>query len=606
MIKKLILLLFFHLFILMNIFSQNEKEKLAAQFFNRQEYSQAAVLYEELIKQDNNSYYYNNYLECLIKLEQFDIAEKVIKKQIKLNELTPKYKVDLGYIYKLDGKIDKSEKTYQETIKSILNSETFYIDLANAFLLRQENLKAIETYQKAKKELSNSTEIYFELAKIYSSNKNFKMMINELIDLLIIDEYLLEKVQDYLQDILAKNQDQSQVSDIIEQELIKLTQKNADKTFINELLMWFYIQSNNFESAYIQAQALDKRLKTEGLFTYNLGTLASDNNNFDIAEKAFNYLIDKKGSYYVKCKIALVDVLNKRITNGKYTQNDLLKLEEVYKNNLEELGYNYSTISLQKGYSHLLAFYLNKTEEAINILYDCLEIRGIPKNKLADIKIELADVLLLNGEIWDAKLFYGQVEKEFKEDVIGQFAKYKNAKLSYYAGDFEWAKAQLDVLRASTTKLIANDAMQLSLTISDNMALDTTIIPLYLYAKSDLLIYQNKFDDAIKTLDTIKAFFPFHSTLGDDILYTKSNIYLKTFQYQKAISCLDSIVEFFSMDIYADDALYKMGEIYQFNLNDNTKAFEYYKKLITQYPGSLYTTEARKRYRQLRGDKISN
>lgn len=35
-------------------------------------------------------------------------------------------------------------------------------------------------------------------------------------------------------------------------------------------------------------------------------------------------------------------------------------------------------------------------------------------------------------------------------------------KLAYYRGDFKYAQGLLDVLKAATSELVANDAMQLS------------------------------------------------------------------------------------------------------------------------------------------------
>lgn len=56
------------------------------------------------------------------------------------------------------------------------------------------------------------------------------------------------------------------------------------------------------------------------------------------------------------------------------------------------------------------------------------------------------------------------------------------------------------------------------------------------------------------------------------------------------------------MDILADDAFFTIAEIYERQLMDKNKAMEQYQNLMVQFPGSVYVAEARKRFRELRGD----
>lgn len=230
------------------------------------------------------------------------------------------------------------------------------------------------------------------------------------------------------------------------------------------------------------------------------------------------------------------------------------------------------------------------------------QLKGHDKAKA---KILLADVNLLTGEIWEASLLYSQVEKEFKYDIWGEDAKFKNAKISYYTGNFKWAKAQLDVLKGSTSKLIANDALELSLLITDNTTLDTNTLPLFIFAQTDLLIYQNKFDEALLKYDTLLTAFPSHS-LNDEIIYRKAQIMLKKKEFQKAAFYYSEILKDYSYDIWADNALFYLAELYEKHLNDKEKAMDYYKQLFTNYTGSIFVIEARKRFRTLRGDSASD
>jgi len=281
----------------------------------------------------------------------------------------------------------------------------------------------------------------------------------------------------------------------------------------------------------------------------------------------------------------------------------IVELESRYEETLEELGKSASTASLMKDLAHIKAFYLGKIDESISLLEEAKELPGVYDKLAAIIKLELGDVLLLKGEIWDASLLYSQVELDFKEDPLGHEAKFRNAKISYYTGDFDWAQAQLNVLKASTSKLISNDAIDLSLLITDNLALDTITEPMLMFAQADLLAYQNQIDQAIVKMDSIMTEWPGHS-LTDDILMLKAEIYSKRDNYEKAEEFLQRVIDFHFHDILADDAVFQLAEIYDYVYEDHERAKELYQQILTEFPGSLYAVEARKRFRQLRGDTI--
>ena len=194
-----------------------------------------------------------------------------------------------------------------------------------------------------------------------------------------------------------------------------------------------------------------------------------------------------------------------------------------------------------------------------------------------------------------------QIDKDFKFEPIGQEAKFKNARIFYYDGEFNFAQSQLDVLKQSTTKLIANDAMDLSLLITENFGLDSNYEAMYWFAKGDLLIEQHKYDEAFTYFDSIQTKYNYHS-LGDDILLKKSFAMQLQGKWNDAVQYLDELLKYYAFDILADDAVFQLGDIYENHLMDSEKAAEYYKKILFEYKGSLHTIEARKRFRALRGD----
>jgi tetratricopeptide (TPR) repeat protein len=539
-------------------------------------------------------------------LQDYDKAEKMLKKQIKQNPYVPNYMVDLGYLYKISEQLNKAEQQYNNAIKNLAADQMQVIDLANAFLARKEADYAITTYLTGRKLMGGAYPFNFDLAEIYASQNKMLEAIKEYLDILQINEMYAQNVQDALQNIVYSFGEGTK-TELLKTEMLKLVQKYPDKIVYAEMLIWHFIQLKNFDMALIQVKALDKRNNESGERVMSLAELALSNQLYDVSIKAYEYVIEKgKGNYnYIEAKMGLVDVLNDKLTHStSYTNQDVLNLQTQYISTLNELGKTAKTIKLIKGFAHLQAFYLDKIKEGIALLQEVLQIPGLSESNLAECKLELGDLMLLSGDVWESTLLYSQVEKAFKHDILGHEAKFRNARLSYYKGEFEWAQAQLDVLKAATSKLIANDAMDLALLISDNIALDSNFTPLMMYAHAELLAFQNKDSLALFTLDSILTQFP-DRDIKDELYFSKAKIALKHGQYEQAADLFQKIMDVAPKGIYADDALFKLAELKQYKLTDAAKAMELYEKLMTEYSGSLYVAEARRQYRILRGDNVN-
>ena len=322
---------------------------------------------------------------------------------------------------------------------------------------------------------------------------------------------------------------------------------------------------------------------------------------------AYEYIVSNKGengTLYLESKRRALSAKREMIVAGfQYSKEDLQALVSEYETFLQEYENQVGTAYIALELAKLEAFYLNNLEKAIAVLNEVVNFPGIDPNTQADVKLNLADFYLMADEIWEATLLYSQVDKSFKEDIQGHEARFRNAKLSYYSGEFQWAQSQFEVLKSSTSRLIANDALDLSIFIMDNLALDTSSAALNLYSEADLLVFQNKFDDAFLKLDTLLNIFPDHSLL-DDVLYLKAQIYKKQRKYQEASVILQRIIDEYPEEIRADNSIFELAEIYENNLNDVEKAKALYETLFVDYSNSTFAVEARKRYRILRGDSL--
>lgn len=603
-IKHILFLVF--VFTQIHTFAQTgTDEQLAIQFYQNKEFDKALDYYEKLYNKKSPEVYYQPYLNCLLEIKDFKKAEKIAKKQAKQHPDQLNYIVDIGTVYIRNDEPDKAKSTWESAVKSIKYDEQVF-NLANAFLAIRQYDYAIATYLRGRKISQNKYPFSFELADVYNVKGQRTEMINEYLDVLELQDSYIQSVQNALQTSFGNDADQKQ-NELLKTELLKRISKNPDKTIFSELLIWMQIQMKDWEGAFVQAKALDKRKKEEGNRVMGLAQLFAQNEAYDVAIKAYNYVIAKGPEvyYYTNARIELLNVYYQKIVNkGNYTPLDLLELEKSYNATIKELGKSSSTVPLLKNLAHLEAFYLNKTDLAKDLLEEAINMPQLAAITQAECKLELADVLLMTGDIWEASLRYSQVEKSFKYDAIGQEAKFRVAKISYYTGDFGWAEAQLNVLKGATSKLIANDALELSLIISDALAIDSNQAPLALFSMAELFAFRNMDDKAILLLDSLNKTFPNHA-LADDIIYKKAQIALKHMQYNEAAGFYEEILKNYGEDILGDDALFKLADLNENQFKNIYKAKELYQQLLEKYPDSLYVVEARKRFRKLRGDSIN-
>jgi len=607
--KFLLLLVLTGLLILVSpgkLMAQQTEEQLGAQYYNNRELDKALATFEALFSKNPSQFNYTYYINTLFELKEFDKAEKVIRKQLKANPNEPRFQVDLGYLYIMQGDIAKGRKTYENCLKVLQPDKMQIYNLSYAFSNRRETDYVIRTYLRGRSLLNDPSAFAFELAYTYEALGSTEQMIDEYLNLILSNPQQISLVENRLQAWLSDDVDNSK-NDTYRKVLLKKSQQNPDEILYNELLLWQSIQQKDFQFAILQAKALDRRYGENGQRVFDLAALCISNENYDAAIDGYKYIIKKNnGSEQVmRSRIELINTEFKQYKSlFLQDKNKLLLMQQDYVSLLNELGKSPFTIPLILNLAHLQAFYLGETDLAIELLLQAISIPRVPLPSQAECKLELADIYLFSDEQWEATLLYSQVEKTFKNEPLGHEAKFRNAKLSFYIGEFGWAAAQLDVLKAATSKLIANDALELSLLISDNIEEDSLTVPLSMYAKADLLEFRNHDSDALAVLDSISILFPMHA-IADNVLFKKAEIDSKNGKFDLAAANYFMIIEKYPYDLLADDAMYKLAGLYENQLNNKGKSMELYEKILTQYPGSLYVVDARKHFRALRNDAVN-
>ncbi len=588
-------------------FAQNRQKeiqtnsKLALAHFNAKDYEKAAPLLISVYELSRNSYYFRLYITSLIELQEFEEAKGQIQKELKKQKPPkPEFLIHLGHVLKSEKKIPEAEEAFSQAVKNISANKGSYLIAANTFLQWREFEWASKVYLKGRENLAGE-QFNYQLARVYLYLRNYEKMMEEYLNLIRQDEQQLQRVQSSLSSAMRLDIDDG-LRNKFRTQILKRIQSEPGVTGYNRLMIWFLLQEKQFPGALRQSIALDRRTGEENEQIYRLGRMALNNKEYSVARRAFDYLLQKgeESPFYVPAYAHNIQASYMEFTSAdpqKRAGGDELAVR--FSEGLDLLGYSQATLNLIRDYAHLLAFYLDDIKKALAVLEKGLDIPRLKPRESGSLKTEMADIHVFSSDPWEATLLYSQVIDANKDNPLGDEVKLKKAKLGYYMGNFSWAKAQLDVLKASTSKLTANDAMDLSMLIGNNINLDTTTVPLEMFARADLLFFRNQEDQALATLDSIAGMFPYHS-LGDEVLFRKSKIEIRRNNFEKAAEYLEKIRTDFSYELLADDALFMLAELLNYQLDRKEEAKEIYKQMLTTHPGSVFTEESREKYRELR------
>ena len=572
-------------------------DQLASQYYRDQDYEKARDLYERLFEKTNQTGYFQQYIECLFHLKDYDKAERELKSYAKNNPSYSKAVTDLIYAYNMQGKTDKAKKQFNELVKDLPPHAPTIRNLSFGFQSRGMNDMALAVLEKGNALFDGKETFYLDQAYIHQSSANYQEAFRYYFLELETHPGQYNNIRNRLQTMMYYDVNHS-ISDDLRMALLKQTQEKPDNLEFAQLLVWFALQQEDYDIALAQSQSIDRKTHDQDGQISNLAGICLNNKQYDIAKQGYAYILDKGNSspYYGQ---ALTGSLKADYLKLKAANSTDKKAYERLTNRIEEAYTEVNSNDLAKLtliQADIMTYQLDKSEEAIDMLKETIETVGGLQDK-AELKLKLGDVYLYKDEVWEATLLYSQVDKSRKEEPLGHEARFKNAQLRYFIGEYEWAESQLKVLKAATSKLIANDAMTLSLVIKDNLEMDTTGTELNRLARADYRIYQQREDEAVILLDDIIA-------TGNEIskphaLFRKGEIMERRREYADAEQLFMQIVEQYPYSYMADAALMHAALLEQNELKDKETAKQHYEKLIDEYPTSIYTAQAKKNYRKL-------
>ena len=577
------------------LLAQSDLLTQARAFTEKKEYDKAAEVYKKMYEQnpaDNDVY--TEYLELLLQTKNYKEAEKIVDIQKSGKPNWPMPFVDAGRVLQAAGKDKKAIEQYDEAIARLNGDDSWTRQVANKFVAMGNDDYAIKAYERVREQFQVKYMYTGPLSRLYAKKGETEKAIAVMLD--GGQAFMMNGAEDTkagLLEILGNDPKKLQAG---QKALIKKINEQPDNPFFTDLLTWLYTQKDDWDGALMQVVALDTRLKEQGGRMLGFARYAVKEEKYDIAVKAYDEIISLGNDipYYTIAAserlTAQFAALQKNVNFTKLDVEALLKQYDAFFTQSPQFYAN----DIVCDYAKLQAQYNNNPKAGIAILKKALEQPGLTKMLNGQCKLQLGDYMILDGDVWESSLLYSQVDKAFREDVLGEEARFRNAKLAYYRGDFEWAQGQLTVLKASTAELIANDALYLSILITENITEDSNFTPLKRFAYADLLLFQNKDKEADVLLDSIVTNYPQHP-LYDDILLQKAKLAQKHREYEKAIEYLVTIHAKHGKDVLGDDAVFRMGDIYERYMNKPDDAKKYYEMLIIEYPGSTFVQTARNR-----------
>jgi tetratricopeptide (TPR) repeat protein len=591
-----ILLLLLALLITAPSFAQSEA--LGKNYFDRGEYDKALIIFQKLARQNPNRDVFANYvLKSHQQLENFEEAEKMILDKLNKPRPAPHFYVELGNNYALQEKDSLAAVSYQKAIDGVRDNPFNAYTVGRVFSDYSLLDQAAATYELAM-QLDPDRDYNSQLAKIYGEQGKLDKMFEKYVELVESNSGYRSTAQRNFS-FYVNEDPENEANIMLRKTLLKKLQHSQDLLY-NELLSWLFVQQKEYKKAFVQEKAIYKRSEENLRGIIDLLRITIEEEKYEDAREIVVFVIEKAPTPEVRLE-GYQYLMNVELKLA--TREDYPRVEKQYVALFEEFGRGNATLALQIDYNHFLAFRMGRSTDAIEHLKQLL------KNRLsifqeARVKLELADILVFDEKFNQALIYYSQVQKKVKSNILAQEARFKVARTSYFKGDFEWAQIQLDVLKKSASQLIANDAMQLSLMISDNSLEDSTQTALKKYARADLLTLQNKNNEAIAVLQDILTNHK-GEKIEDEALLKMGEIYENMQQYTQAEANYLKLIEFYKEDILADDAHFRLAKLYEGPLASPQKAKALYEQIIFEFADSIYFVEARKRFRMLRGDAIN-
>lgn len=586
--------------LLLPLFAQAQKSdsQLAYTYYQNKEYDKAGQLFFQLYERTRSSNYLDYYIVCLINGKQYDKAETALKKYLKTDDRNKEFLVNLGYVYEQQGKTKKSEEYYEKAVQRLIPSTSDVNSLANKFRNIREYGWAVKAYLQGQKILKQPNAFLRELGENYMLERDYENMLDLFIRTLQQKPGDINNVTSQLS--FARSYDLvNNVDNLIEKKLEDIFKQEGYNPVFDELAVWYATQKKDYAQALRHATLLNQKMTDKENIFINIARNASGTGDYAIAAEAYRKVLEKgkeNNNYYLTARKEILECKYEQAQKTAAGQESYRQIASGCEQFLQEYGYVLDNVDIGLLLSDIYAYRLNLPDSANSVLEKSTSIRRLSSSKLSMIKSKRADLLTFTDNLWEATILYTQIEKANPNNDIGYEAKLKKAWLAYYAGDLLWAKAQFDVLKGSTTKLISNDAIKMAHFINMNYDEDDNQ-DLEKLAKTEYLIYKQQIPQALPVLDSLMTCE--QPGIADYAALLKAKIRMQQNQPENAAELLEKLKNESQQTYIRAEAIYQLANLKK-QQQEFDRAKELYKILVSEYSGSVYSIEAGKLYREIK------
>ncbi|MEM7660141.1 MAG: tetratricopeptide repeat protein, partial [Bacteroidota bacterium] len=572
--------------------------ELAERYYQDAEYESALELFEKAYKRSPEEGIGRRIVGSYEMLLQYEDAIKFLEKATKRHPEVSIYPILHAAILEKTGDLKAADKLYENAIEKQLRNQGEFMQIG-AYLYQEGKLdRSLQTYLQSRKRLKDEYMFANEVANIYQQQGLFQEATEEYLNVYYANSSDLNAANLSILNMVGPSSQEA-----IEKALLRASDKRQSDLGIRTILYEYYLLAENFYEAFVQVKSIDRLFREEGDRVYKFAETMRNSKEYDMSNKAYDYIIDRKKNSRFFYLAHFEKAINGELKAFDQIPVDLISVQQAvdgYGELLDEFGREPQYFDAIYRRANLMVFYLDDLESSFSELESLTRQRqALRLEDWATARLLMGDILLMNKDYNKAKLTYTEVSETFKDRQQGALAKYKLAQLAYYKGEFNLADALLASIKDNTSTDISNDAIKLNLLIIDNTGLDTTTTALEIFAQAQLLTYQRSYQESLDLLDSLAYQFPNHS-LADEILWEKANIFLRKNDITTAMTFIDRILNEFQTDIYGDDALFTKARIYDYTIKDPETAMKHYLEFLTLFPGSLFSVEVRKRIRELR------
>ena len=578
--------------------AQQSDTQLAYTYYQNKEYDKAAEIFLKLYERTRSSNFLDYHIVSLINGQRYDKAEETLKKLIKADNTNKDFLINLGYVYIQQGKPKKAEDSFQKAIDKLAPASSDIISLAYRFRDIREYEWAVKTYEKGRILIKKPDAFISELGDCYMMERNYEKMFDLFIQALEKDPSSVSNITSKLS--FARSYDiNNSVDTVLDRKLAQIFKNSDYNPVFDELAVWYDLQKKKFESALQHAIRLNQKSADKLHAFYNVAQNAARSEHYDIARQAYGKILEKgkeNNQYYSMAEKETLNCKYQEYNRQKSKSEQYSALAAECAAYLQQYTYNYTTVDIAILLSDIYAYHLSLPDSANQVLQRAEKMRTINTNALYTVKSKRADLLTYMDNPWEATILYTQIEKANPNNDIGYEAKLKKAWLAYYSGDILWAKAQFDVLKGATTKLISNDAIKMSHFINMNYEKDGDNSSLEKLATTEYRIYKKQYQATLPVLDSL-----IHNSSPEIADYTsllKAKVLCQEFKYPEAAEILEKLKNESEQIYIQAEAIYELAAI-KVKMQEKTQALTLYKQLVSEYSGSVYSVEGGKLYREL-------